>query len=924
MRYLLLIISICLFATCKNAERTKPKSLTVERKTVPLGIDNSAPQFGWIIQTGQQGYEQSAWQIQVASSEKALKNGAADMWDSEKVESSEQQFITYEGEALQSAQPYFWRVRIWSTDGEESVWSDPASFTTALLDNAEWDDAKWIAFEELSEDMKVMPGVHLNGDHLGERGVKRATIPLFRKAFEIDSEKTVAQALLFASGLGQYEAHLNGEKVGDEFLAPGWTNYEERCLYNTYDITDKLKAGKNTLGAIVGTGFMYINRERYRKMVRAEAFPMLRMKLLVRYEDGSIDELVTDETWKTSPSPITFSTIYGGEDYDATQEQQGWDEPDFDDASWQQVLLVDGPGGSMYAQQDYPLKVMQKFDSQEKKKIADNRFLHDFGQNASGIIRLEVKGKKGDKIKITPAEVLDDDGMPYQKASGDPYYFEYTLKGTGKEIWEPRFTYYGFRYALVEINSTSVADVEQSLKLQLLHTRNSSPTVGSFSSSNPLLNQVNELINWGIKSNLASVATDCPHREKLGWLEQTHLIGSSLKYNFDIYNLYNKIIDDMIEGQLPNGLVPDIVPEYVPFEGGFRDSPEWGSASIIIPWYLYQWYGDKSVLQKAYPMMKRYLNYLETKADGHILSHGLGDWFDLGPKNPGVSQLTPIALTATATYFYDAQLMGKIAETLGETVDLAGYHELSAGIKKAFNDQFFEKETGVYATGSQTSYAMPLYMGIVDSADRNQVEKNLIDSIKAGNNALTAGDVGYRYLLRALEEAGASQLIYEMNNRDDVPGYGYQIKHGATALTESWPALKYVSNNHMMLGHLMEWLYSGLGGIKQQEGDIGFKKILIEPELVQGLDWLKTSYHSINGEIRVHWNKEEDAVTLNIDIPANTQAKLLLPAQDAAQIREKGEPLTNRENVSLINSKKDGKIGLTVKSGSYSFTIKNE
>ncbi|QNL50476.1 family 78 glycoside hydrolase catalytic domain [Olivibacter sp. SDN3] len=920
MKYFCFIILALLFS-CKKSSDTKPTSLSVERKIDPIGVEAKNPQFGWVIQTEERGYEQSAWQIQVASNREKLHEGAADVWDSEKVQSSGQHFIDYQGEELQSAQPYFWRVKIWSADGRESAWSDPASFTTALLDSREWNKVKWIAFEKLDENQKIMPGVHLNGDHLGERGVKRATIPLFRKTFEVNGDKTVEQALLFASGLGQYEAHLNGKKVGDEFLAPGWTNYEERALYNTYDITEQVKTGENALGALVGTGFMYINRERYRKMVRAEAFPMLRMKLLLRYTDGTVEEVITDQTWKTSPSAITFSTIYGGEDYDATKEQTGWDEPDFDDASWQDVVLVEGPGGRMHAQQDYPLKVMQTFDSQEKKEVGTNKFLYDFGQNASGIIRLQVKGNKGDKIKITPTEVLDDDGMPYQNASGGPYYFEYTLKGTDQETWEPRFTYYGFRYALVEIDGEAPRDVEQSLKIQLLHTRNSSPTVGSFKSSNALLNQVNELINWGIKSNLASVATDCPHREKLGWLEQTHLIGSSLKYNFDIYKLYNKIIDDMIEGQLPNGLVPDIVPEYVPFEGGFRDSPEWGSASIIIPWYLYQWYGDKSILEKAYPMMKRYLDYLGTKADGRILSHGLGDWFDLGPENPGVSQLTPIALTATATYFYDAHLMAKIAETLGETADLVDYQQLSANIKIAFNDKFFEKETGVYATGSQTAYAMPLYMGIVDSSDREKVANNLIDSIKAGNNALTAGDVGYRYLLRALEDAGASQLIYEMNNRDDVPGYGYQIKHGATALTESWPALKYVSNNHMMLGHLMEWLYSGLGGIRQQEGDVGFKNILIEPEIVEGLDWVETGYHSINGEIKVRWTKEEGGLSLDIEIPANTQAQLLLPAATVEQITENGEALRSNPYISTATHEKAGKIGLDIGSGSYSFTI---
>ena len=329
-----------------------------------------------------------------------------------------------------------------------------------------------------------------------------------------------------------------------------------------------------------------------------------------------------------------------------------------------------------------------------------------------------------------------------------------------------------------------------------------------------------------MKSNLASVTTDCPHREKLGWLEVTHLVGSSIKYNYDILNYYNKIIEDMIYGQMPEGLVPDYVPEFNTSDGGFRDSPEWGSSAVLVPWYVYKWYGDKEALVKSYDMMQRYVAYLGSKATDHILSYGLGDWFDLGPARPGPSQLTPMALTATSIYFNDVDILSKVAGVLGKKEDAGKYAALATQIKSAFNKKFFNPQTKVYGSGSQTSYAMPLVVGLVEPQYRKAVMDNLVQSIRASNNALTAGDIGFRYLVRALEDGGASQLLYEMNNRDDVPGYGYQLKHGATALTESWPALKYVSNNHMMLGHLMEWFYSGLGGIKQQDDDVGFRNIL--------------------------------------------------------------------------------------------------
>lgn len=510
--------------------------------------------------------------------------------------------------------------------------------------------------------------------------------------------------------------------------------------------------------------------------------------------------------------------------------------------------------------------------------------------------------------------------MPDQRASGSPYYFDYTLKGGDEEIWEPRFSYYGFRYALMEggipEGQPAVSGKPVILELQMLHTRNSLPETGSFSCSNALFNQTFKLIDWAMKSNMSHVSTDCPHREKLGWLEQTHLVGGSLKYNYDIQLFYNKIIDDMMESQLPSGLVPDIVPEYVVFDDGFRDSPEWGSAAVIIPWYLYKWYGDKKAIEKAYPMMKRYISYLESKADGYILSHGLGDWFDLGPKSPGESQLTPKALTATATFYYDADLLAKIAAVLGKTEEVKNYRKLAKEIKKAFNKKFFQPATGVYSTGSQTAYAMALYMGLVEEPFREKVFANLTASIRANGYALTAGDIGYRYLIRVLEDGGASQLLYQMNNRDDVPGYGYQIRSGATALTESWPALKNVSNNHMMLGHLIEWFYSGLAGIKQQQDDIGFGKILIEPQFVDGIDWVKASYKAHSGYIAVDWKKEQSKMKLKVMIPANTEALVVLPATEAKLVSLDEMPLIGHQALKKQYIE-NGKLKIVLGSGAY-------
>lgn len=912
-----LIVAICFFFTAKAYSGTQPVNLNCNQKSTAVGIETSSPEFAWNINSDEQSFLQSAFQIQVFSSANSAKLGKADLWNSQKI-SGNLMSVLYKGKSLVSGKRYYWRVRVWSATGKVSEWSRPVSFSTGVLAANEWDKSKWIAYQVLEDNMKVVPGIHGDGGSLAEKAIQRAVVPYFRKPFDV--KKPIAEAYVFVCGLGHYELQLNGKKVGDDFLAPGWTNYAKTNLYNTYDVTASLVAGKNALGAIVSPGFMYINRERYRKITRAEAYPMLRLKLLIRYKDGSTAEIVTDESWKTSPSPIIFSSIYGGEDYDARLEQPGWDKAGFIDQHWKKVVLLDGPGGEMKAESSYPLKVMQTFQEQSIRKITDSSYIYDFGQNASGIVRLKVKGKKGDRVRIIPGEILNDQGMPDQNASGGPYYFDYTLKSTNEEIWEPRFSYYGFRYALVEgavpINQTKIAGSPVLQTLQMLHTRNSLPEAGTFSCSNTLFNQTYKLIDWAMKSNMSHVSTDCPHREKLGWLEQTHLVGGSLKYNYDIQLFYNKIIEDMTESQLPSGLVPDIVPEYVVFGGGFRDSPEWGSASIIIPWYLYKWYGDKKAIEKAYPMMKRYISYLESKADAHILSHGLGDWFDLGPKSPGESQLTPKSLTATATFYYDADLLGQIAMVLGKTEDANIYKKLAQNIKTEFNKKFFQPETGVYSTGSQTSYAMALYMGLVDEPHKAKVFDNLKSAIQTSGYALTAGDIGYRYLIRVLEDGGASQILYQMNNRDDVPGYGYQIRNGATALTESWPALKNVSNNHMMLGHLMEWFYSGLAGIKQQEGDIGFNKILIEPQFVDGIDWVKGSYKASTGNIVANWKKEQAKMVLELTIPANTEALVILPVSDPKLLKLNQQSLEQHKSVKSQDIE-NGKLKIKLGSGTY-------
>jgi len=739
-----------------------------------------------------------------------------------------------------------------------------------------WADAQWIALEKIDDSLRVVPGIHGFKKSLKNKYTQRSKVPLFRKEFKVN--KSIENATINISGLGHYELYINGTKVGDRFLSPGWSFYQTHNLYNTYNITDLLKKGENALGAIVGNGFYNVNNERYRKLVIAYGYPKLIFNITIKYSDGSIKNIISDEDCKVSHSPIVFSSIFGGEDYDARLEQEDWSAGGFDDSKWETPVIINDSTNKLIPEKDFPLKVMQEFEVQTISKSKSGKTIYDFGQNASGIISLKVKGNRGTQIRIRPDELLNKDGDVTQKSGGGPYEFNYILSGDGIEEWQPRFTYYGFRYAEIEISEPEDATKKtEVLELKMLHTRNSSPIVGEFNCSDTLFNQIFELINWGIKSNMASVATDCPHREKLGWLEQTYLIGPSMHYNYDIHALYSKIVDDMTDSQLDNGLVPDIAPEYVAFTKGFRDSPEWGSASVIIPWQLYKWYGDEQILKKAYPMMKRYVDYLQGKSQGNLLDHGLGDWFDLGPKQPGEAQLTPKTVTATSIYYYDLQLIAKTAKKLGFEKDLNKYTKLAEKVRTALLEKYYDQKSGSFSTGSQTAYAMSLYTGIIPEADKEKVFNNLIASIKNNDYALTSGDIGYHFLVRVLSENSRSDVLYKMNSRSDRPGYGYQLKKGATALTESWAALTNVSNNHMMLGHLMEWFYSGLGGIYQDENSVAYKEIIIAPKPVGNIKWVNCSYNSQKGLISSKWKIDENKFTLNIEIPKDAIAKIVIP-----------------------------------------------
>ncbi|MFL5741470.1 MAG: family 78 glycoside hydrolase catalytic domain [Flavisolibacter sp.] len=914
-----ILFPLLVFSLCSFSQGLSVVHLSCENKNNPLGVDRTSPVLGWQIKSDQRNVLQTAYRILIADDSAMLAKDKVNIWDSKKISSDQCVQVKYKGRKLSSVKTYFWKVMVWDNKNQSSPWSEIAHWQMGLLQKSDWENARWIAYEKIPDSLiDILPSDTKKDKFRGGN-----VLPLLRKTFMVKTE--VKKAILYLCGLGQFELSMNGKKIGDHFLDPGWTKYDKQALYVSFDVTDNLIPGNNAVGVMLGNGFYYIPpvAGRYRKLRTGFGFPKMIFRLAIEYKDGLVENIVSDGSWKTSPGPITFSSIYGGEDYDATREQANWNSSGFDDTKWKKAVMVEGPPG-LNSQMADPVKIMDTFTGRLINKLSEDSLIYDFGQNASGIARIKLQGRSGDTIRIYPSELLKRDGRINQRPTGYPYYFEYILKGEGVENWQPCFSYYGFRYMQIVIAPKNSKNRPVLIEVSALHTRNAAEKIGSFSCSNELFNKTYSLIDWAIKSNMVSLFTDCPHREKLGWLEQAHLMNNSVCFNYNVRNLYRKQVEDMIYSQTNKGLVPEIVPEYVKFDWGngmFRDSPEWGSSIIIVPWYLYTWYGDKETLQSSYEAMKKYIVYLQSKAKGYILTQGLGDWYDLGPNPAGVSQLTPMGVTATAIFYYDLNILNKIATLLNKNVDARHFKQLSGKVREAFNDKFFNTELKQYASGSQTANAMAVYMNLVDPKFKSMVMDNIVKDIRSRNNSLTAGDIGYRYLLCVLHDADRDDVIYDMNSRTDVPGYGYQLAKGATALTESWSALPTNSNNHFMLGHLMEWLFRGIGGIDQTENSVAYKEIRIKPEIVGDVNEAEASFQSVYGTISTEWRKQNNSLQIKIELPANTAAVVSLPATALSKIMEGNLPIEQSKEIKMLGWE-DGRVKLRVGSGHYLFLVK--
>ena len=871
-----LFVSIITLFICLNLFSTGIFNLTVEMQNAPLAIETSTPRFGWQLSSDEPNAYQAAYQVIVT-------NGEVKVWDSGKVKSSDSQLVPYKGKALDSKIRYTWKVKVW--DGKGKMTESNSSFfeiaPQLLPSDIQWigaishEDAQLpVGRRDLHSPSFKKPEHKALFDKIDPLALKSINL---RKTF--NAEKKVDRAIVHISGLGHYNLYINGSRVSKDIFTPVWSDYDKTVYYNTYQVDSLLTNGENAIGVTLGNGFYNAVGSRYRKLWISFGPPTLFFKMHVYYTDGSVDVISSDNTWKYALSPITFNDIYGGEDYDARLEQKGWNAPRFDDKTWKPVVIQDAPKGELRAQQVTSVRSMKQYSPVKMTKI-DSSYVLDMGQNLSGFPSIKVKGKAGQTVTIKVGELLSPEGLVSQKQSGGPYTYSYTLKGDGIESWNPEFTYYGFQY--IQVDGANILaysnDLPTIVDIQSHFIYNSVADNGYFESSNEIYSRAHVLIKNAVRSNMQSVFTDCPHREKLGWLEETHLNGPGLLYNWDLTLMFDKVMQGIKDGQLENGFVPNIIPEYVVFGEDlkvFRDSPEWGGAAVMVPWMYYQFYGDQSIFTKYYDVMKRYVDYLTTTADNHIVSHGLGDWYDYGEHRAGFSKNSPVAVSATAHYYYYVCTFSQIAKLLNNKADQKKYNALAAEIKQAFNQNFFDTATKQYGSGSQFCNAIAIFLDLAEPQYKQAVMDNLKKDIADRGYRLTTGDVGNRYLFQALALNGENEVMNLMNNHYDAPGYGFQIKYGVTTLTEQWDPRKGASWNHFMMGQIDEWFFHSLAGIVPTTP--GFKEFTIQPQLVSDLTWVKAGHKTLYGDINVEWEHKDGKFTLSVLVPVNTKATVILP-----------------------------------------------
>ncbi len=890
-----LILASVFFTLCATHAEMVAIRLTCEYLQNPLGIDTASPRLSWVLDSGHRNQRQTAYQILVATTEKLLKENKADLWNSGKVDSEESLQIPYRGLPLKSGQRCYWMVRSWDQNGRPSDYSRPAWWEMGLLNRADW-KGQWIG---ATTNINSLPA------------------PLLRKDFKLKGG--IKQARAYICGLGYYELRINGEKIGNHLLDPGYTRYDKRALYVTYDVTRALERGANSVGVILGNGWYNVQTRAVWNFHEApwRAAPALLMQIQVDYHNGTSETIATDTTWKTSPSPIVFNSIYGGETYDARLEQPGWDTAGFDDSKWSSALSVTGPAGKLAAQMMPPIKAAEILKPVSITTPKPEVFVFDMGQNFAGISELKLRGPAGTKIVMKYSERLGPDGMidrsviqqhiarmdTNQQFQTDTY----ILKGKGDETWRSRFDYHGYQY--VEVTGYPGTPSSETLRGVSVHS--AVPPAGQFECSNQLLNRIWHAGLWSYLSNLEGIPTDCPHREKNGWTGDAHLAAEQGLFNFAPAAVYTKWLNDLADEQQPSGELPGIVPTS---GWGYKwgNGPAWDSAMLLLPYYMNEYCADTRVLTSHYENMKRYVDYLTGKAKDHIINFGLNDWAPFKTK-------TPTDITSTAYYYRDVQITAQAARLLGKKEEAEKLDALAADIRKAFNAKFYQPATGSYDNGSQTSLSCALYQGLVEPENRERVVSNLVFAVENANNHIDTGILGAKYILNALTENGRPDVAYRIASQNDLPSWGWWIEQGATTLWEQWNGED--SRNHIMYGDISAWFYKALAGINPDPAAPGFKHFTIKPNLLGDLTSAKATYDSSRGKIVSDWKLIGDEFQLTVVVPANSTATIHIPTSNPASVREGTLPATSAEGLRSLPGDAADTVFLAG-SGTYRFHAK--
>ena len=911
--------------SCSGSKDIGVNNLRCEYLENPLGMDVESPRFSWNITAEKRGIMQSAYRILVSDDPANLNKETGNIWDSGKESSDLTGNVPFSGTPLKSGSKYYWTVCIWDQNGNQSSWSEPSFFHTGMFNENDW-KAKWIT--------------------TGDTALKA---PLLRKDFSV--EKRIARAYAYVSALGYYEFYLNGKKVGDHVLDPGMTDYNKRVLYSTYDVTGDLKKGANAAGAILGNGAVNLRivKDRYSWVSRLGSRPRMApgffMQLEIQFSDGTTQTVVTDDSWRSSASPITFNNIYGGEDYDARFEQQGWADAGFNASGWSQVKVEAAPTGIMQSQLMPPMRVTATLKPIAKTNPSEGVYLFDMGQNYAGWWRVKVEGEEGAKIRIRGAETLNDSLFPEPLGEGDRLsikhryhanvWTDYTLKGKGAEIYEPKFFYTGVRYVEVTTSDPSKVKISEA-EGRVVGT--DLEINGSFITPDSLLNKINRATVWAQKGNTHSYPTDCPHREKGGYTGDGQVVAEASMHDFQMGAFYTKWLNDMRDAQQEDGRIPNTSPTLI---GGTGGGVAWGSAYILIPWWMYQYYNDSRILQEHFENMKIYVGYLRNLArtdsdpkQDYIINDFGGYWFSLGEWcAPGQSDCPNHHMVNTSYFYLNSLILSRIASVLGKDTEALAYAALADTIKGEINKKFLNTKTLNYATEEtyQTYQLLALAADIVPEDHREGVLNTVIHDITVTRNGhLNTGIIGTKYMWPVLAHAGKSDLAYSVVKKTTYPSFGYWIEKGSTTLVETWEGKN--SHNHQMFGSVDEYFYKFLAGIRSPEDggtSRGYKEIHIQPYIPEGLSFVNASINTVAGRIESDWEQKQGSLTLKVVIPANSTAIVSIPVSKYADasVTESGNKIWENNNYIpgaeglTGGSLKGDFLNFKTGSGSYEFTL---